>query len=86
MTTDGVFDNVEEVGTNHRLTTTDVDVEDLHGGDLVNEGHRLSRRELIRVAAARRGEAVGAGQVAGVGQFPRQADWCGQTAFEAIAE
>ena len=53
----------------------DVDVEDLELGHLIDQGFRLARRQLSWVASTRTRQAVHAGQIAGVGQLPRQTDW-----------
>ncbi len=79
---DGVADQVEEVRAQHRLAPADIDVEDLHGGQLVHDVTGFGRRQLHRVAATRRAQAVHARQIAGVGQLPGQADRC----FEALGE
>ena len=71
---DGVGDEIEEVGPQHGLAPADVDVEDLHVHQVVHDAAGLGGRQLVGVAAARRAEAVHAGQVAGVGQLPGQAD------------
>src|SRR5689334_24052712 len=69
-----VVDELPEVGAHRRLAAADVDVEDLHPLQLVDDGLALLGRQLARVATAGRGQAVQAGQVAGVGELPRQAD------------
>ena len=74
LVVDGVGEQVEEVRAQHGLAAADVHVEHLHGSQLVHHAAGLGRRQLPRVAAARRAEAVDAGQVAGVGELPGQAD------------
>src|SRR5439155_25452731 len=70
----GVVDQVPEVGPDRGLAAADVHVEDLHPLQLVDHRPALGGGQLARVAAAGAGQAVHAGQVAGVGQFPGQAD------------
>ena len=53
---------------------------------LVEHGDRLSRRQLVRVTPARRRQAVDAGEVAGVGQLPGQADRGVEPALEVVGE
>ena len=48
-----VFDDLEEVGAQHWFATTDVDVEHLHLGELVNNGLHLFGRQLVGIATAR---------------------------------
>ncbi len=81
-----VVDELEEVAADHRLAAADVDVEDLQGTELVEHGDRLSSRQLVRVAPARRREAVDARQVAGVGQLPGQADRGVEAGLELLGE
>ena len=57
---DGVVDEVVEVAPDRRLAAADVHVEDLHVAQLVDDGHGLGGRELVRVAPSRRGQAVDA--------------------------
>ena len=70
----GVVDQVPEVGPNRGLAAADVHVEHLHPLQLVDHRPAFGGAELARVATARAGQAVHAGQVAGVSQFPGQAD------------
>jgi hypothetical protein len=49
-----VFDQFEEVAPNHWLAPTNVDVENLHRRNLVNEILRFTRREFTRVAPSGR--------------------------------
>ena len=71
----GVLDDLEEVGADHRLAAADVDVEDLQAlRARRSTAKHSSVRQLARVAASRRAEAVDAREVAGVGQLPREAD------------
>src|SRR5271154_971792 len=83
---DGVLNEVEEVASNHRFTPADVDVKDLHGGDLVDESLRLGGGQLSRITPSRGGETVCAGQVARVREFPGQTDRCGESSLEAVAQ
>ena len=75
---DGVLEELEEVPSDRRLATAHVHVEDLHRGELVDEGHRLGGRQLVRVASARRAQAVHAGEVARPCELPREADGSGR--------
>src|SRR3954453_12699105 len=54
--------------------------------ELVDDGPALLRRQLARIAPARAGKAVDAGQVAGVRQLPRQADGSVEALGEALDE
>ena len=81
---DRVLDQREEVPPDHRLAAADVDVEDLQAVELVEHGLGLVRGQLVGVAPARRREAVHAGQVAGVGQLPREADGRVEPALELL--
>ena len=71
---DAVGHEVVEVRADGRLAAADVDIEDLHRRQLVHDAHRLGGRQLRRVPLSRGGQAVDAGEVATVGQLPRQAD------------
>ena len=82
----GVRHEVEEVGADGGLSATDVDVEDLHALELVDERPALGGGELTGVAAARAGEAVDARQVAGVGQLPGQTDRRVEPRLEEVDE
>ncbi len=64
----------EEIAPDHRLTATDVDVEHLQVVELVEHGFGFGGGQLARVAATRRRQAVHALEVAGVGEFPGEAD------------
>src|SRR5262249_48041513 len=66
----GVVDQVPEVGPDRGLAAADVHVEHLHPLQLVDHRPALGGAQLARVPAARAGQAVDAGQVAGVGQLP----------------
>ena len=66
------------------LAAPDVHVEDLHPLELVDEGLALVGGELVRVTPARAGQAVHAGQIAGVGQLPGETDGRVQTPFELV--
>src|SRR4029077_15127012 len=70
----GVVDQVPEVGPDRGLAAADVHVEHLHPLQFVDHRPALGGGKLARVAAAGAGQAVHAGQVAGVGQLPGQAD------------
>src|SRR5690606_31272375 len=59
----GVVDELPEVGSDRRLAAADVHVEDLHGGELVDDGLGLGGGQLAGVAPPRAREAVGARQV-----------------------
>ena len=82
----GVVDELPEVPPDRRLAAADVDVEHLHALELVDHRHALRRGQLARIAPARARQAVDAGQVAGVGQLPGQADRRVQTSLELIDE
>src|SRR4029077_13412028 len=60
---DGVGHQVEEVRTQHRFATTDVDVEHLHVDHVVDDAACLLGGELARVPSTRRAQAVHARQV-----------------------
>jgi hypothetical protein len=70
----GVLDQLPEVRPDRRFSTTDVDVEDLHPLELIDDRLALLGAQLARVASSRRRQAVRAREIAGVGQFPGQAD------------
>src|SRR5215472_5437567 len=69
-----------------RLAAADVDVEDLHPLERVDDLLALVRGQLTRVAAAGRGQAVLARQVARVGELPGQADWSVQAKLEQVRQ
>ena len=71
---DGVIEQMPEIRTYRRLATADVYVEHLHALKLIDDCLALLRRELARIAAAGGGQAVHAGEIACVGEFPGQAD------------
>ena len=79
---DGVLDEFEEVAANHRLAPADVDVEHLQVAQLVEHPLGLGGGQLAVVTLTRRRQAVDAGQVAGVGQFPGEADRCVEARLE----
>ncbi len=79
-----IVDDLPEVRTDGRFPAADVDVEDLHALELVDDRLALRGRQLARVAPPRAGQAVHAGQVAGVGEFPGQADRGGQAVLEVV--
>jgi hypothetical protein len=54
----GVVDEVPEVGPDRGFASADVDVEDLHPLELVDQGAALRRRELARITPAGGGKAV----------------------------
>src|SRR5206468_10365781 len=70
----GVVDQLPEVRPDGRLAAADVHVEDLHALELVDDRLGLGRTQLPRVTLARAGQAMHAGQVAGVGELPGEAD------------
>src|SRR6202034_1024335 len=75
---------VPEVRPDRRLAAADVDVEDLHPLQGVDDLLALGGAQLARVPAAGAGQAVHAGQVARVGELPGQADRRGQPALELL--
>src|SRR6056297_3351183 len=79
---DRVLEELEEVTPDHRFAPADVDVEHLEVVQFVEHGLGLVGGELARVAASRRRQAVDALEVAGVGEFPREADRGIETALE----
>ncbi len=81
---DGVLDDLEEVLAQHRLAAADVDVEDLQRGQLVDEVLGLGGAELLGIPATGARQAVHAGQVAGVGELPGEADGRVETALELL--
>ncbi len=81
-----VVDQLPEVGADGGLTAADVDVEDLHALQLVDDRLALFGAELARVPASRGRQAVHARQVARVGEFPREADRGVETEFELVYE
>lgn len=80
----GVVEEFPEVGADGGFSAADVDVEDLHGLQLVDDRLGFGGAQLARVAAAGAGEAVGAGQVAGIGQFPGEADRRVESGLEEV--
>ncbi len=80
----GVVDEFPKVRPHGGFAAADVDVEHLHALELVDDVFALLRRQLARVALAGRGQAMHARQVAGVGEFPRQADRRVQTMLELL--
>ena len=83
---DRVADQVHEIRPQHGLAAADVHVEDLEVDQLVDDVARFGGRQLARVTPARRAQAMHAGQVAGVGQLPGQADGCVETPAELILQ
>ena len=84
MVSGGVVDEFPEVRPHSRFAATDADVEHLHALELVDDVLALLRGQLAGVALARRRQAVHARQVAGVGEFPRQADRRVETVLELL--
>ena len=80
----GVVDQLPEVRADGRFAATDVDVEDLHPLQLVDHRLALGGAQLARVPPAGAGQAVHAGQVAGVGELPGQADRRVQAELEQV--
>jgi hypothetical protein len=77
-----VFKNLEEVFANHWLATTNVDVEHLQVAQLIEHVLYLIGIEFAWVAAATAGQTMDALQVACIGEFPCQTNWCVKSAFE----
>src|SRR5690242_13467105 len=69
-----VLQDGPEVRPDGGLAAADVDVENLHPLQFVDDRQALGGRQLAWVPPPGAGQAVHAGQVAGVGQFPGQAD------------
>ncbi len=80
----GVVDELPKVRPHGGFAAADVDVEHLHAFQLVDDVLALPRGQLARIALARRRQAVHAGQVAGVGELPGQADRRVQTVLELL--
>jgi hypothetical protein len=53
VTINGVLNNLKKVGPNHWFAAANIDVEDLHRGNLVNKTECLRRGELLGVASPR---------------------------------
>jgi hypothetical protein len=81
---DGVVQQLPEVRAHGRLATTDVDVEDLHALQLVDDGLGLGGAQLARVTPPGAGQAVHAREVARVGELPGQADGRVQAVLEVV--
>src|SRR5262249_20307958 len=64
----------------------DVDVEDLHPLERVDDLLALVRGQLTRVAAPGRGQAVHTRQVARIGELPGQADGSVQAELEQVRQ
>ena len=79
-----VVDELPEVRSHSGFAAADVDVEHLHTFQLVDDVLALPRGQLTRIAFARGRQAVHAGQVAGVGELPGQADRRVQAALELL--
>ncbi len=84
MVVGGVVDQLPEVRTDGRLPTADVDVEDLHPLELVDDGLALVGAQLAWVPATGAGQAMHARQIAGVGEFPGEADRGVQPVLEQV--
>ena len=72
----GMFKNLKEVFANHWLATTNVDVEHLQVAQLIKHILHLVSVEFAWVAATTAGQTMDALQVAGIGEFPCQTNWC----------
>jgi hypothetical protein len=81
-----VVEQLPEVAAHRRLAAADVDVEDLHPLQLVDDGLALLGGQLARVAPAGAGQAVRAGEVARVGELPREADGRVEAECEVLHE
>ncbi|SHV61230.1 Uncharacterised protein [Mycobacteroides abscessus subsp. abscessus] len=79
-----VIDKLPKVRPHSGFPAADVHVEHLHALELVDDVLALPRGQLARVALARGRQAVHTGQVAGVGQFPGEADGRIQPLLELI--
>ena len=69
-----MVDDIEEVLADHWFTAPEVHVEHLQVSEFINHGECFGGGEFFGVAAPRRTQAVHTRQVAGVGEFPREAD------------
>ena len=83
---DRVLDEFEEVASDHRLAAADVDVEHLQVMQFVEHRFGLDRGEFAGIATARRRQAVHTLEVAGVGEFPREADRSVEPALQLVNE
>src|SRR5699024_5441723 len=81
-----VVDELPEIGTDGGLAAADVDVEDLHLLQFVDDRLALLRAQLAGIASPGGAQAVHTGEVAGVGELPRQADGGVQAALELVDE
>src|SRR5262249_18090183 len=79
-----VVEQIQEILSNCGLTTADVHVEHLHAFQFVDHRLALGGAQLARIPAAGAGQAVDAGQVAGIGQLPGQADGSVQAECELL--
>ena len=70
----GVVDQLPEVAPDGGLAAPDVDVEDLHPLELVDQPLALGGGQLVGIPPTGARQAVHAGQVAGVGELPGQAN------------
>src|SRR5690606_29039757 len=84
LVVDGVLQQLPEVRSDGGLATADVDVEDLHALQLVDDALALLGGQFARVTSSGRRQAVRARQIAGVGELPRQADRRVQAVLEVI--
>ena len=83
---DAVLDDLEEVGAQHWFATTDVDVEHLHLGELVDNGLHLLGGEFVGIATTGGRKAVHALQIACVGPLPRETDGRVESLGELFSE
>ena len=79
-----VVEDLPEVTPDGRLAAADVDVEDLHRLELVDDAEALVGRQLARIAAPRARQAVDAREIARVRELPGQADRGIQTRLEMV--
>ena len=82
----GVVDELPEVGADGGLAAADIHVEDLHAGELVDEGTALIGDQLAPVAPPGARQTMHTGQIAGVGQLPCQTDGGVEPTFEVVDE
>src|SRR5262249_8842769 len=79
-----VIEQFPEVGPDRRLAPADVHVEHLHPLELLDQRLALRSAQLTGIPPSGRRQAVHAGQIARVGQLPREADWCHEPALELL--
>src|SRR5690606_23671901 len=82
LVVDGVLDDLPEVRTHGRFAAPDVHVEHLQALEFVDDRLAFLCGQFTGIAAAGGGQAVHAREIAGVGQFPRQADRCVESVLE----